>query len=92
MGSTGALIDETRANRKRRYKVFRMITKSNEFLRRLFDAAIEAARPASVIDALESGRGESVKPGGPRFAGNEAPLLPTPKTLWNRQHTKQGSV
>jgi hydroxypyruvate reductase len=36
--------------------------------------------PASALDALESGRGESVKPGDPRLAGNEARLITTPQT------------
>jgi hydroxypyruvate reductase len=35
--------------------------------------------PANAIDALESGRGESVKPGDARLSGNEVHLLTTPQ-------------
>ena len=36
--------------------------------------------PASALDALESGRGESVKPGDPRLARVETHLITTPQT------------
>lgn len=35
--------------------------------------------PKKVLDLLESGRGESVKPGDPRLAANEARMIATPQ-------------
>ena len=37
------------------------------------------ALPPAVRDALESGRGESVKPGDPRLAGSEVRMIATPQ-------------
>jgi hydroxypyruvate reductase len=35
--------------------------------------------PERVLDALRSGRGESIKPGDPRLAGNEVHIIATPQ-------------
>ena len=39
----------------------------------------EVALPAKVMEVLESGRGESVKPDDPRLHGNETRFIATPQ-------------